>query len=81
MDSRWSDQDLETGYKVYNEWAGMLFKLLHCQECFRVFSKDETGCITAEEMKWVTRVEMIVVWQTRDPVETLIGSYTTYFLF
>ena len=59
----------------------MLIKILHWQECFRVFSKDETGCITAEEMKWVTRVEIIVVWQTRDPVETLIGSYTTYFLF
>ena len=51
MDSRWSDQDLETGYKVYIEWEAMLFKILHYQECFRVFSKDETGCITAEEMK------------------------------
>ena len=59
MDSRWSDQDLETGYKVSLEWEAMLFKILHYQECFRVFSKDETGCITAEEMKWVTRVEMM----------------------
>ena len=52
----------------------MLIKILHYQECFRVFSKDETGCITAEEMKWVTRVEMIGVWQTQDPVETLITA-------
>merc|ERR1719323_1661037 len=37
MDQRNREMDPETGYK----------------ECFRVFSKDQDGCITAEEMKFV----------------------------
>merc|ERR1711973_305706 len=37
MDARNKELDPETGYK----------------ECFRVFSKDLDGCITAEEMKFV----------------------------
>merc|ERR1711997_704528 len=37
MEERTRDTDPETGYK----------------ECFRVFSKDHEGCITAEEMKFV----------------------------
>merc|ERR1711953_1660026 len=37
MERRTRELDPETGYK----------------ECFRVFSKDQDGCITAEEMKYV----------------------------
>merc|ERR1719273_1053771 len=37
MDERTKELDPETSYK----------------ECFRVFSKDQDGCITAEEMKFV----------------------------
>ena len=51
--------DPETGYKVDNIDIIMspILSIYSWQECFRVFSKDQDGCITADEMKFVFEFE------------------------
>ncbi|XP_059090224.1 neo-calmodulin-like [Tigriopus californicus] len=49
-----------SGYLELREFCDLMYKEMakgdqeqHLQEVFRVFAKDETGCITAEELKFV----------------------------
>ena len=51
MEKRTRELDPETGYKVRVMVLSASSELVSPQECFRVFSKDQDGCITAEEMK------------------------------
>ena len=62
MEERSKELDLELGYKVTTnfqipplsldlETITLMILILIIQECFRVFSKDQDGCIPADEIK------------------------------
>ena len=49
-----------SGFVEFPEFCNLLYKKIHdsdteneLKETFRVFSKDNEGCITAEELKFV----------------------------
>ena len=48
-----TETDLENEYKVAGNVVMMITEGLSLQECFRVFSKDDSGCVPADELKFV----------------------------
>ena len=48
-----TETDLENEYKVAGNVVMMVTRGLSLQECFRVFSKDDSGCVPADELKFV----------------------------
>ena len=60
-----------SGFLEFTEFCLMMYKKLQdsdsendLKETFRVFSKDDEGCITAEELKFVLTHLPGKVWQT-----------------